>query len=159
MTQNKLYRDAVGIVLTNATGHIFIGKRTDFANNPQFCWQMPQGGIDPHETPHQAALRELTEETGCAAHTVRVLCETKEWYTYDLPDALLKKVKRIYKGQRQKWFQMQLLEDDRVVNLMASSHQEFIEWRWATAAEVVQRIVPFKRAVYEAVLKDFGYTF
>ena len=53
------YRKNVGMVLINAEGHIFAGKRLD--NNTD-AWQMPQGGIDEGETPEAAAFRELSEE-------------------------------------------------------------------------------------------------
>ena len=36
------YRKNVGMILTNAEGYIFAGKRLD--NNTD-AWQMPQGGI------------------------------------------------------------------------------------------------------------------
>ena len=42
------YRKNVGMILTNAKGHIFAGKRLD--NNTD-SWQMPQGGIDEGEAP------------------------------------------------------------------------------------------------------------
>ncbi len=29
-----------------------------------FSWELPMGGLDPHETPKEAAIRELKEETG-----------------------------------------------------------------------------------------------
>ena len=32
---------------------------------------------------------------------------------------------------------------------------EFDTWKWATRTEVLELIVPFKRAVYEAVLEEF----
>ena len=44
------YRKNVGMVLINAEGHIFAGKRLD--NNTD-AWQMPQGGIDKGETQKQ----------------------------------------------------------------------------------------------------------
>ena len=40
------YRKNVGMVLINAEGHIFAGKRID---NNTGTWQMPQGGIDQGE--------------------------------------------------------------------------------------------------------------
>ncbi len=40
---------------------------------------MPQGGMDPGETPAQAALRELEEEIGVTPDLVDILEETDEW--------------------------------------------------------------------------------
>ena len=36
--------------------------------NPRARWEFPKGGIEPGETPRQAAAREFHEETGFAAH-------------------------------------------------------------------------------------------
>jgi putative (di)nucleoside polyphosphate hydrolase len=54
------YRPCVGVMLVNAAGLIWVGRRIDTPNG----WQMPQGGIDPGETPAVAALREMHEEIG-----------------------------------------------------------------------------------------------
>ena len=43
-------------------------------------WEVCAGGIDPGETPEQAAIRELREETGFRARTVRRL-----WSAYSAP--------------------------------------------------------------------------
>ena len=55
------YRNGVGMVILNQNKKIFIGQRFD---KDESAWQMPQGGIDKNENPHDACIRELTEETG-----------------------------------------------------------------------------------------------
>ena len=80
------YRPCAGVVLMNAEGRIFAGRRID---NPADAWQMPQGGIDPDEDPRAAALRELWEETGIPPHLCEVVAETPDWVRYDLPPELV----------------------------------------------------------------------
>ncbi len=43
---------------------IFSGDKCLFINHPVKGWELPGGAIDPQETPKQAAIRELKEETG-----------------------------------------------------------------------------------------------
>ena len=82
--QTPRYRRAVGIMLLNRAGEVFVARRIDLPTMP--AWQMPQGGIDPGETPLQAALRELKEEIG--TNRAEVLGESRAWLKYDLPDNL-----------------------------------------------------------------------
>lgn len=145
------YRPCAGVVLINADGLIFAGRRIDMPG----AWQMPQGGIDPGEDPHTAALRELVEETGVSPDKVEVLGETPGWVHYDLPPELLGKVwKGRYGGQRQKWVLMRFLGEDADIRI-DTDHPEFQEWRWMPAAELLGNIVPFKLGVYEEVLGAF----
>jgi putative (di)nucleoside polyphosphate hydrolase len=75
--------------------------------------------------------------------------------TYDLPPELRGRVwGGKYRGQRQKWFLYRYLGRDDQVNI-ATSHPEFSHWRWITADDMVASIVPFKRAVYEEVVRSF----
>jgi putative (di)nucleoside polyphosphate hydrolase len=146
------YRPCVGVMLINAQGLIFAGQRLDSTAD---AWQMPQGGIDDGEKPRVAALRELWEETGVTEDLVEFVAKTEDWVTYDLPPDLLGKVwGGKYRGQRQKWFLYRFLGRDDQVNL-ATHQQEFARWTWISADEMVAAIVPFKRAVYEAVVAAF----
>lgn len=147
------YRPCVGVMLMNRAGLIFAGRRID---SPVPAWQMPQGGIDADEKPREAALRELWEETGVTADLVEFVAKSSGWVTYDLPEELLGKVwKGKYRGQRQKWFLFRYLGEDTQIRI-ATEHPEFEAWRWIDAAEMVAAIVPFKRAVYEAVVAEFA---
>jgi putative (di)nucleoside polyphosphate hydrolase len=118
------------------------------------AWQMPQGGIDKGETPVEAGLRELREETGVRKRHVTVLGETAEWLPYDLPAEVLP-YRGKYRGQTQKWVLVRLDAGDEVIDL-AHEDVEFSDWRWMTGSELLDRIVEFKRPIYEAVLKEFG---
>lgn len=146
------YRPCVGVVLIDARGMVFAGQRID---SPSPAWQMPQGGIDDGEKPREAAYRELWEETGVTRDKVEFVAKTHGWVTYDLPTELLGKVwGGKFRGQRQKWFLFRFKGTDSDIKI-ASEHPEFSTWRWILADEMVESIVPFKRAVYDQVIRSF----
>jgi putative (di)nucleoside polyphosphate hydrolase len=55
------YRTCVGMMLINAAGLVFIGRRAGGVEHvdESHIWQMPQGGVDPGEDTWAAAKREL----------------------------------------------------------------------------------------------------
>lgn len=144
------YRPCVGIALFNRQGLVFVGHRV--SSDADIHWQMPQGGIDRGETPHEAAFRELAEETG--TRHARIIGEIPEWLSYDLPGALIGRVIRGYRGQRQKWFAMRFEGADSEINLF-TEHPEFNAWKWVPLSSVVDLIIPFKRDVYRRVVEAF----
>jgi putative (di)nucleoside polyphosphate hydrolase len=145
------YRPAVGIMLLNGAGKVFVARRIDMPTMP--AWQMPQGGIDPGEIPLQAAWRELKEEIG--TDKAELLAESRGWLQYDLPADLARGVwGGRYRGQRQKWYAMRFTGTDADIDL-ATEHPEFDAWQWLTPHRLPEVIVPFKRQLYIDILAEF----
>ncbi len=137
-------RLGVGIILLNNQNKVFVGKRID--NKKSNSWQMPQGGIDKNENFLQAAKRELEEETG--VKTIKLIKEFKESLTYYLPKNLLGKIwKGRYCGQKQKWFVMKFLGDDKEINI-ETENPEFLEWKWIELDKITDVVVDFKLNLY-----------
>ena len=147
---NKLpYRQGVGIMLANKEKKIFVGKRI----YNRAAWQMPQGGVDQDENIVDAAKRELKEETGVSS--IKIIKKSDKIYTYDLPDYLLGKIwKGRFKGQEQTWFLAQFLGEDDEINL-DQKNAEFKKWKWVNIDELPDLIVPFKKELYQELVKEF----
>jgi putative (di)nucleoside polyphosphate hydrolase len=150
------YRPCVGLVVLNRAGLIFAGQRLDGMYD---AWQMPQGGIDPGETPREAAFRELTEETGITPDKAEFLRESAAWLDYDVPRELVAKLwGGRFRGQTQRWIALRFLGVDADVNI-ATDHPEFRRWTWMAPDRLIDSIVPFKRDTYARVLDEFRNLF
>ena len=148
------YRPCVGVMLVNAEGKAFVGKRID--NKEGDFWQMPQGGIDPGEDPDVAMLREVHEEVGAKPKHLHILARLPEELLYDLPPELQGKLwGGRYRGQRQTWYLVRFTGDDSDIDLDAWDHPEFCEWKWVEPELLPELIVPFKREVYAAIVAGF----
>lgn len=157
------YRPCVGVMLLNREGKVFIGRRRkdDVAEGGpyDFAWQMPQGGVDEGEELFEAARRELYEETN--VQSVTLLAETPDWLTYDLPrDQIGIALKGRYRGQKQKWFALRFDGDETEIDVTkpgkGAFKPEFDIWRWEVMPALPDLIVPFKRPVYEEVVRLFA---
>jgi 8-oxo-dGTP pyrophosphatase MutT (NUDIX family) len=143
------YRCGVGIMLLNDRNEVFVGRRTDAKE----AWQMPQGGIDEHEDPRDAAFRELQEEIG--TDQAEVIAESKVWLRYDLPPEFRKSWNNRWRGQQQKWFAMRFLGMDADIDV-ATEHPEFSAWRWVPIERLPQLVVSFKRQLYVDLLRELA---
>jgi putative (di)nucleoside polyphosphate hydrolase len=149
--RNDGYRRGVGIMLLNGRNEVFVGQRSDAQGE---AWQMPQGGIDEHEEPRDAAFRELNEEIG--TDKAQIIAESKEWLRYELPPELAGKAwGGRWHGQQQKWFVMRFLGSEADINI-ATEHPEFSAWKWVAIEHLAGLIVSFKRQLYLDVVQEFS---
>ena len=154
MREELGYRPCVGIMLINAEGKAFVGKRID--NKEGDWWQMPQGGVDPGEDLDIAVLRELHEETGVTGEFVSLIGRIDEPMRYDLPKELIGKLwGGRYRGQEQTWFLARFSGGEANIDLEAHDPPEFCEYRWVEPDELPDLIVPFKKRVYRTVVEGF----
>jgi putative (di)nucleoside polyphosphate hydrolase len=154
------YRQCIGMTVINADGHVFIGRRIDGPEHidATHVWQMPQGGLDSGEDPYDCALRELYEETNIKS--VKRLAAIDDWLSYDIPEEILGQAwNGKYRGQTQKWFALRFAGKDSEIDVRrpgGGKHKpEFMDWRWEPIANLPELVVPFKRKIYERVVKEF----
>ncbi|UXI68748.1 RNA pyrophosphohydrolase [Tahibacter amnicola] len=148
------YRPNVGIVLLRDDGRLFWARRIN-----RDGWQFPQGGMRSDETPLEAMYRELHEETGLGAEHVQVLGATPGWLRYRLPRRYLRRNERpLCIGQKQVWFLLRFIGEERHFRLDANEKPEFDLWRWVDFWYPAQNVVTFKRRVYERALRQFAPT-
>ncbi len=150
MNNKKLpLRIGVGIIVLNKENKIFVGKRKD---NPIDKWQMPQGGVDKNEDYLTAMKRELLEET--SIKSIIILKKIERWFEYELPKNLLGIIwKGKFRGQKQKWFIVKFTGEDQEINLN-TKYPEFIDWKWIHLNELTEKVVDFKKKVYEELYKE-----
>ncbi len=157
------YRPCVGIMVLNREGKVWAGHRIAPENGELSLtdkrWQMPQGGIDKGEASLAAAKRELWEETGMTS--VSLLGEAPDWIHYDLPSELIgKALKGKYKGQKMAWFAFRFEGELSEINIShppEGAPVEFDAWEWVDMEQLPELIVPFKRKVYEDVVRAFRH--
>ena len=153
--KNLPLRSGVGIVVLNKDNKVFVAKRID---NPKDFWQMPQGGVDKDEDFLKAAYRELEEET--SIRSVELIKELDGTITYELPDRLLGIIwKGKYKGQKQKWFLMKFIGEEKEINIK-TKNPEFLEWKWVDVNEITKIFFLFnfkseKRAFFTISILSF----
>ena len=139
------YRKNVGIVPYDHLGNVLLFERADHPGS----WQFPQGGIEPSETPLEAAYRELYEETGITQRAVETHIAYPGLLTYDFPPAVVSRTG--YAGQIQQWYFFYVDSSDLRIDLHIQAHEEFRDFTWTTLQSAIDTVVHFKRPVYEAL--------
>ena len=150
MIDSEGFRANVGIILTNDNRQVFWARRMGMD-----AWQFPQGGIKENESPNTAMYRELKEEIGLAPKHVELLNSTNDWLRYRLPKQYIRKNSEpLCIGQKQKWYLLKLIVDEKYLNLSCTSDPEFDLWKWVDFWQPIDEIISFKREVYKQALKQ-----
>lgn len=152
MIDSEGFRKNVGIILSNSAGKVFWARRVG-----KEVWQFPQGGIQVSETPEDALYRELAEETGLQPEHVRIVGTSSRWLSYRLPTNMIRRDSLpLCIGQKQRWFMLEMLGSDDDVCLDQSDKPEFDHWEWVNYWYPLEKVVAFKRHVYQMALEEFA---
>jgi putative (di)nucleoside polyphosphate hydrolase len=145
--QTPKFRPNAAAIVRRADGRILIGERSDLTG----CWQFPQGGIHPSETPEEALQRELQEEISLLPAHYRIV-DRRGPYRYLFPSG---RKKEGFDGQEQIYFLVDLLPSDFEPS-PHTSDPEFRAVRWIWPHEYqLSWIASFKRDVYRQVMSEF----
>lgn len=145
------FRPNVGIIICNGQRRLLWARRLG-----RNGWQFPQGGIRAEESAEDALYRELEEEVGLQPDDVHLMARSADWLRYRLPRRYLRRDRKpLCLGQKQKWFLLRLEAGESSVRLDASDTPEFDEWQWVDYWHPLEKVIFFKRNVYEAALEEF----
>ena len=142
----QTFRAGVGAVILNKSGKVLGFERKDIPG----AWQFPQGGLED-ETPLEAVKREIHEETGIEANDLELLSTASKLLAYELPPEA--RIQKMWRGQVQYWFLFQFTGQDEAITL--GDQKEFSAWQWMSMQTLTNKVVSFKRPVYQELVKDF----
>lgn len=146
--QTESFRASVGAMLVNQAGKVLVLQRADVTGE---AWQMPQGGLRRGEDLQEALQRELREETGVPSDQFSVVAVCPDWLVYELPEPY--RNEKVGRGQAQKWF---LCRFHGRPDAVKPDGVEFVAYEWVETARLPDLAAPFRRAVYERVLRNFA---
>lgn len=138
------FRKGVCGIFQSKSGMILMGERAHDAGQ----WQLPQGGLEGNETPHEALQREMFEEVGVTE--VKVLKETAEWIHYEWPLGLFDSK---FLGQQHIYY---ILDGGHLDPKTLGPTEEFARFAWYTVSEVLENIVEWKKEAYMKAFKELG---
>lgn len=147
---SNVFRANVGMIILNEEGKVLALERSD----KKGAWQLPQGGIEEYESPLEAAVREIKEETNLTQKNLQLVSEHPEWLAYELP--LDKRSEKHGRGQVQKWFVFRLSGYETSINLEQTGEQEFSSWEWMTLPHLIKKTIHFRQSIYEKLADCFS---
>ncbi|MFO7867672.1 MAG: NUDIX hydrolase [Bacteroidales bacterium] len=113
-----LYIEAAGGVVQNNNTEILCIKRRGL-------WDLPKGKLEKHESPENAAVREVMEETGLSTvHRHDFICST--WHTYEHPKGKGTVLKQTY------WYMMSTEEE----YLTPQTEEDITQAKWISCHDL-----------------------
>ena len=126
---NFCYRKNVIALIYNTNQDILIVERKDTPHH----WQLPQGGIEKHETLRNAFYREMSEEIGTNNLCVHLI--KKNFFTYLWPK--WHRLNKGYKGQKQTLIVASYQGNNDLIHL---DYEELQTHRWVKKYQLVSQV-------------------
>jgi len=128
---------AAGGLVTNPAGEILLMFRRG-------KWDLPKGKIDRGETPEEAALREVTEETGL--HHIAIIRKlTDTWHVYPLNEQKILK--------QTHWFAMGFTGEELTIPQI---EEDIVDIQWIRP-ENIGKYMPYSYPNLQIVFRAGGY--
>jgi len=147
------FRKNAAAVVFRADKKVLVCARINGEGN---LWQFPQGGIEPGETPQEAAARELFEET--SLRHVRWINTIEKPIRYEFPP----EVKNIFRqkgivtdGQEQYWSLFYLEGSESEINLQ-TEEPEFKDYCWVDIEKTPDLVWSVKKESYKQMVSVFA---
>ena len=144
----KKYRKNVGIIILHEEKVLFCRRKQSYYETE--AWQLPQGGVEENEDLESAVHREIEEETGITE--AMILGRTADFIYYEWPANIPRtRVTNDYIGQRQVYFVVRV-EISALSQIKES--EEFDKFEWVSIQHILDKIVPFKKPIYEQAFNE-----
>jgi len=148
----KPYRkDTVGVIINNENKLLLFNRERDHNH-----WQFPQGGIEDNETPEQAVLREMEEETGLTK--LKIIGKIEQIYKYYFPlywpsyvPQNIITYNNKWCGQKQIIFFLKQTEDEK-----PRPREEHEDHQWVNKNELLTTIHPIRISQTKLILKNIN---
>ncbi|MFA6130834.1 MAG: NUDIX domain-containing protein [Patescibacteria group bacterium] len=148
--KKRWYRPNAAVIIVNEKGEVLLCERKDRPGSVQTV----QGGIEPGESPEQAAKREVLEEVGLDELHYEVKTMLPNTYRYDWPPAVQTQLSYTgYRGQEQYFFLFEVQSDVRFD--LNRYDREFSRVWWGSPKDLLRLSWSNKRPGIEAALKGF----
>ena len=142
-----IYRKNAAACIINNREEMLLIKRSDSSEDH---WQMPQGGLDRNETPEQAVLREVQEETGIKS--AKIISKHPEKYEYEWPDKW-HKLNNGYKGQSQAIFYLRYNGDDSDIKIDKTEANDF---SWVRIDDVADMVYDKRKEMAKIAVEGYA---
>ncbi|MCX7910169.1 MAG: NUDIX domain-containing protein [Endomicrobia bacterium] len=135
--EKTVYEFSAGGVVVDKNKNVLVVRTKNLKGETVYTF--PKGHIEKEETPQQAALREVKEETGVEAEIVREIKDVEYWFMQD--------GKKIHK--KVKWYFM------RPVKIQQFISDEVDEVLWYNIKEV-EKILTYNsdKELIKEIIKD-----
>jgi putative (di)nucleoside polyphosphate hydrolase len=143
----QFFRAGAGALLMNDGGLVLAFERADVPG----AWQLPQGGLAAGEEPMDGALRELEEETGIRANSLRLVQAYPEPLVYELPPGM--RSVKTGRGQVLYWFLFRFHGRADVIDVAPG--REFRAWQWVPLDLLIELAADFRKPVYRRLADYF----